>query len=123
MNRLSCNVNKCNHNLFGMCEMNRISVHGKSEVIENKTVCNSFEKRKIFKKIKHLGEIKIFSDRLNGVDFMETATKLPQIDCRVEKCAYNDGFICNSNIVFISGFKAKCIEATNCETFKAQSNK
>lgn len=118
MNRLSCNVNKCNHNLFGMCEMSRISVHRDTDSIENKTVCNSFEKKNIFKNIKHFGEFKIFSDRLAGVDYMDTAEKLPRIDCKVEKCAYNNGFICNSNIVFISGFKAKSIQATNCATFK-----
>lgn len=118
MNRLACNVNKCNHNLFGMCEMNRISVQGNNAIIKNETVCNSFEKKNIFKNIKHLGDIKIFSDRLNEINFIDNNIRLPQIDCVVSKCIYNGDFICNSRIVFIEGFKAKNIEATNCGSFK-----
>ena len=51
VNRLSCNVNKCNHNLFGMCEMNRISVHKNDPIIKNKPVCYSFIKKQFFKKV------------------------------------------------------------------------
>lgn len=118
MNKLSCNVRKCNHNLFGMCEMSKISVYGENVNIKDETVCNSFEKKKFLKNIKHLGETKLFVDRLDGIGFIEDAYKLPQIDCRAENCMHNKDFICNSNIVFIEGFKAKNMDATNCASFK-----
>ena len=50
MNRLACNVRKCNHNFFGICDNDNIKIINKIDG-ELKTSCITFEKYKISKRV------------------------------------------------------------------------
>ncbi|MGL5380705.1 DUF1540 domain-containing protein [Clostridium sp.] len=122
MNRLTCNVRKCNHNFFGICDMNKVNI---SEGINNnisENNCISFEKNRISKIVKRLGNIDLYTDRLKFVEYGDFSIKLPDIECNVIECEYNENKSCISKTVMINGFRATSCNGTNCLTYKKNLN-
>ncbi|ATD55111.1 DUF1540 domain-containing protein [Clostridium chauvoei] len=122
MNRLSCNVRKCNHNLFGICDMHTIRILSCNNEANNIPRCNSFEKYKISKRVRLIGKTDIYEDRLNNVENKGFQLELPDIYCELTNCKYNECSKCQSRTVMIEGFKAKQYGDTKCTTFLINSN-
>ncbi|MDU1315096.1 MAG: DUF1540 domain-containing protein [Clostridium septicum] len=122
MNRLSCNVRKCNHNLFGICDMHTIRVLSCSNEKYHGSKCFSFEKFKLSKRVKMIGKIDFYRDMLNDIDSSNSKIELPHIYCELINCKYNESSICKSKTVMIEGFKAKECEGIKCKTFLINSH-
>ena len=115
MNRLACNVRKCNHNFFGMCDNDNIKIINKIDG-EIKTSCITFEKYKISKRVFMIGKTDLYIDRL---DKIQDSLLNPYIECSAEKCYYNKKKICYSSYVMIGSNKENGKIEGRCESFKA----
>lgn len=122
MNRLTCNVRKCNHNFFGICDMSKVNISEDEYSNLKESNCISFEKNKISKIVKRLGNTDLYTDRLKLVEYGDLSIRLPEIECNVIECEYNENKGCTSKTVMINGFRARSCNGTNCLTYKKKTS-
>ncbi|MCR1949591.1 MULTISPECIES: DUF1540 domain-containing protein [Clostridium] len=114
MNRLACNVRKCNYNFFGICDNDKIKIVNKLND-EIKTSCVTFEKYKISKRVFMMGKTDLYIDKLYKIN---DKLLFPHIECNAEKCFYNKEKTCYSNYVMIKSIKENGKFERRCECFK-----
>lgn len=103
MTELQCLVENCTYNRETYCCKGDITVGGKKACCEDETCCESFVQRR-----------EGSDSYTNAIDH---AGKAIAIDCKAEKCVYNDDCKCTADHVDIKGCGACSCSETACATF------
>ena len=101
MPELKCTVQTCMHNKDFYCDLNAITVGGKSARKAAETCCDSFEERKSGTYSNVTGE----------------AGPTSKIDCKATECQYNKECQCQAGKISVEGSKACSCDETECATF------
>lgn len=101
MPELKCTVQTCMHNKDFYCDLNAITVGGKSARKAAETSCDSFEERKSGTYSNVTGE----------------AGPTSKIDCKAMECQYNKECQCYAGKISVEGSKACSCDETECATF------
>ena len=107
MNRLECQVTSCQHYCNNQCCLPGIKVDGPSACESSQTCCSSFEERH-----RSMGENVSACGRTPSVE--------TSIDCKAEKCAYNENCKCTAECVCVGCFCGDVTtkSGTECCTFR-----
>ncbi len=101
MTQLVCSVKNCKYNENNCCCKENIQVAGSSARKSNETCCGSFVERGIT------------SARNSTLE----PTKATNVECKAEKCRYNENAKCHATNIDIQGKNACCCGETECATF------
>ena len=96
MPELKCTVQTCMHNKDFYCDLNAITVGGKSARKAAETSCDSFEERKSGTYSNVTGE----------------AGPTSKIDCKATECQYNKECQCHAGKISVEGSKACSCDET-----------
>ena len=97
MPELKCTVQTCMHNKDFYCDLNAITVGGKSARKAAETSCDSFEERKSGTYSNVTGE----------------AGPTSKIDCKATECQYNKECQCHAGKISVEGSKACSCDECN----------
>lgn len=105
LNRLSCQVTSCLHNESNLCCLSKIKVDGPSASSSSGTCCASFAER---------------NNSASNSTGNDCACPETKIDCKAEKCTYNDNCKCEADNVNVGCccHAPKSMSETECDTFK-----
>ena len=101
MTQLDCSVRNCKYNEDNCCCKENIQVDGSSARQSNETCCGSFVEK---------GTTSVSNSTLEP-------KKPTNVDCKAEKCHYNENCKCHANRIDIQGSNACCCGETECATF------
>ena len=104
MPELKCTVQTCMHNKDFYCDLNAITVGGKSARKAAETSCDSFEERKS-------------ADAYSDMEGKEASAK-SSVDCKATDCMYNKECQCHAGKISVEGGNACHCQETECATFK-----
>lgn len=98
---LDCSVRTCSYNAEDKCSLDSIKVEGSNAEISESTSCASFKKR--------------------SGDSYSSSQRSPQnaldIDCKAQKCTFNESMKCQAEHIGIAGGSAKTVHETECSSF------
>lgn len=105
MPELKCTVQTCVHNQQYLCDLDKIQVGGEDAKNPQETCCDSFQERKD-------------GSYTNAMDSMKNASDCARVDCRAEKCMYNENCECHAGKISVEGGSASEAKGTECATFQ-----
>ena len=107
MPELKCTVQTCMHNKDFYCDLNAITVGGKSARKAAETSCDSFEARK---------GGSAYADAYSNMEGKEASAK-SSVDCKATECMYNEDCQCHAGKISVEGSQACSCDETECATF------
>lgn len=116
-NIVECTVERCIHNMSGMCNAQYIHVVGDNTQQSYQTDCHTFELKSYRSSVINMTNVNI----TGAVDqiFTEDPVMNPSVRCSVGNCFYNINLQgCSATRIEIDGPGAGTIQQTNCSTFR-----
>lgn len=114
-NSLSCNAEKCVHNVSGLCSANNIRIDGAIDAVGH-TSCGTFAERNVKNAMVNMFNINL-AGGVKEVLSNGTVEMYPNVICDSVVCKFNDNRICKANHILIRGKDAIDKSMTICETF------